>query len=92
MYISKNNYPVSMAISKKEWAKMIEKGIRKHELQKRLERRKSFHIQISVPIIIGLMAIATYLILFHWTWMVKGMLNAIIAATIIATMMAYFNR
>ncbi len=81
-----------MAISKKEWARMIEKGIRKHELQKQSERNKRFRIQISIPIIVGLLAIATYLLLFHWSWMVKGMLNAIIAATLIATMMTYFNR
>lgn len=81
-----------MAVSKKEWAKMIEKGIRKHELQKRTERQKSFRVQLSIPIIIGIIAIIVYLSLFHWTWMVKGMLNAIIATTLIATFMTYFNR
>ena len=81
-----------MALSKKEWAKLIEKGLRKQELERQKARNKSFRIRISIPIIIGIATILVYLLLFHWTWMVKGILNAIIAATLIAAMMTYINR
>lgn len=81
-------------INKSEWARQIEQGIRKYELERTLNQRKKWRALkkfVSVPIILGCVCIAIYLYLFDWEWMVKGMLNAMIAATLVSVFLTVMN-
>ena len=85
---------MTVRLTQKEWARLIEQRMKKYELEQKTSKKNRWHTlkkYISIQIIIGLSCIAIYLALFGWEWMMKGILNGLMSATLIATVLTYIN-
>ena len=85
---------MTVKLNQAEWARLIEQRLKKYELQQAIQRKHKWqHLKkyVSIPIIIGVSCIWIYLALFDWEWMVKGVLNAVISATLVAAFLTIVN-
>ncbi len=77
-------------VSRKEWALMIEKGLRKNEFINSRSRTEKFLKWINkhrnISIIIGLLAILVYL----YVWGFKELFKSLVTYTIMITFFATF--
>lgn len=80
-------------MSKEEWAAMIERGIRRHELARARSRRKVLrHLRhfLPVPILIGLVASVLYVRVWGWASFLQALLSWVVGITLVTTLLAIF--
>lgn len=83
------------AMKRKEWAEMIERGMRRHEQQQAVEqnrRMRDLRKYIPIPIVLGLLASILYVLLWGWETFLQDFLSWVIGITIVTTVLALFPR
>ena len=79
-------------LSGKEWAELVERGLKRHEFDLAHQRERLLRHYLPIPIAIGVAACGLYILLWGWESWFKTFLSWTIGVTIVTALVAIFAR
>ena len=79
-------------LSGKEWAEVIERGLKRHEFDIARQRERLLWHYLPIPIAIGILACIIYILYWGWESWFQTFLSWIIGVTIVTAVVATFTR